>query len=294
MPSFLNAFKEGHPHEYSLLRSNMRDCVVIKWGGSLITDKEKMCTPDMETIDSLSSVMRQCIDENLDVILVHGAGSFGHLRAKHWRLNEGLLPSEKFLQQDDCKNQEEAVSIVRNEMLTLNRFVSDSLKKYDLISSVKPPHRWAKNTGSDFEGNISEIFSDYQESVCVTFGDVVECQGEASFGILSGDDLVVRLSKEIPNVKRLVFAIGGVDGILKRPPGVGNSDDLIEIWSPDLKFEGLHDTEIDVTGGIGLKAARGAEVAKLGIEVVIVNGSYPKRVFDACLGKEVLGTKIIA
>ena len=78
------------------------------------------------------------------------------------------------------------------------------------------------------------------------------------------------------------------------PETLSLSDDLIEIWSPDLKFEGLHDTEIDVTGGIGLKAARGAEVAKLGIEVVIVNGSYPKRVFDACLGKEVLGTKIIA
>ena len=65
------------------------------------------------------------------------------------------------------------------------------------------------------------------------------------------------------------------------------------MWSPDLKFEGLHNAEIDVTGGIGLKAARGAEVAKLGIDVLIVNGSYPQRVFDACNGIDVLGTKII-
>jgi isopentenyl phosphate kinase len=294
MPSFFNAFKEGHPHEDSLLGCNMRDCVVIKWGGSLITDKEKMCTPNMETIDSLSNVMRQCVDDGLDIILVHGAGSFGHLRAKYWRLNEGLLPAELFSEQEDCNSQKQAISMVRNDMLTLNNFISNSLKKYDLEASVKPPHQWAENTGSNFNGDITQIFSDYQDSICVTFGDVVECDGEVSFGILSGDDLVVRLCEEIPNVKRLVFAIGGVDGILKRPPKYANDEDLIEVWSPDLKFDGLHNTEIDVTGGIGLKAARGAEVAKLGIEVVIVNGSYPQRVFDACTGKDVLGTKIIA
>ena len=160
--------------------------------------------------------------------------------------------------------------------------------------SVKPPHSWARNTGSDFEGEISKVFIDYQDSLCVTFGDVVDCDGAKSFGILSGDDLVVRICEEIPNVKRLIFAIGGVDGILKKPPEDSGVDDLIELWSPDMKFEGLHNTEIDVTGGIGLKAARGAEVAKMGIEVLIVNGSYPQRVFDACNGKEVLGTKIVA
>ena len=290
----LESFQEGHPHEHSLLGRIMRDCVVIKWGGSLITDKEKMCTPDLEIIDSLSHVMHQCIDQGLDVILVHGAGSFGHLRAKHWRLNEGLLPVELFSAQEDCKSQIEAVSIVRKEMLTLNQHVSMCLSKYELKPSIKPPHRWAKNTGSDFDGDILQTFSDYQKSICVTFGDVVDCDGESSFGILSGDDLVVRLCEEIPNVKRLVFAIGGVDGILKRPPEIASKEDLIEVWSPDLKFEGKHNSDIDVTGGIGLKAARGAEVSKLGIDVLIVNGSYPQRVLDACLGKEVLGTKIIS
>ena len=270
----------------------MRDCVVIKWGGSLITDKEKMCTPDMEIIDSLSNIMSKCVDEGLDIILVHGAGSFGHLRAKHWRLNEGLLDSYSFTEQDDCKNQKDAVSKVRKEMLTLNNYICQSLEKFGLNASVKSPHNWARNTGSDFDGDILDIFLDYQDSICVTYGDVVDCDSH-TFGILSGDDLVVRLCQEIPNVKRLVFAIGGVDGILKRPPQDGIEDDLIEVWSPNLKFEGLHNTDIDVTGGIGLKAARGAEVAKLGIDVLIVNGSYPQRVFDACRGIEVLGTKII-
>tara|TARA_Y100000768_G_scaffold380217_1_gene356998 strand:+ start:61 stop:879 length:819 start_codon:yes stop_codon:yes gene_type:complete len=272
----------------------MRDCVIIKWGGSLITDKETMCTADLETINSLANITKQCLDENLDMIIVHGAGSFGHLRAKHWRLNEGLIDSNNFHPQTDCENQKQAVGIVRNEMLTLNGVVSKALQERGLNVSIKPPHKWAKNTGSDFDGEVQSTFSDYQDSICITFGDVVNCDGEKEFGILSGDDLVVRLCKEIPNVKRLVFAIGGVDGILKRPPSDNHPSELINEWSLGMNFEGLHNSEIDVTGGIGLKAARGSEVADLGIEVLIVNGSFPDRVFSACIGEKVIGTKIIA
>lgn len=272
----------------------MRDCVVIKWGGSLITDKETMCSADLAVISSLANVAKNCLDEGLDLIIVHGAGSFGHLRAKHWRLNEGLLESFKFEIQDDCKNQKQAVDIVRKEMLTLNGIVSKALQDIDVNVSVKPPHQWAKNTGSKFDGDIKNIFSDFQDSICVTFGDVVDCDGEKQFGILSGDDLVVRLCEEIPNVKRLVFAIGGVDGILKKPPSIAQPSDLIEEWSLGMKFEGIHNSQIDVTGGIGLKATRGSEVAKLGIEVLIVNGSLPERVYSACIGESVIGTKIIS
>ena len=272
----------------------MRDCVIVKWGGSLITDKESMCTADLEIIQSLAAVAKQCLDEGLDLILVHGAGSFGHLRAKHWRLNEGLLRSNNFNTQPDCENQKQAVSIVRNEMLTLNHEVSKALIELGLKVSTKPPHKWARNTGSNFDGDVTKTFSDYQNSICITFGDVVDCDGEREFGILSGDDLVVRLCKDIPNVKRLVFAIGGVDGILKRPPSIAKPSDLIEEWSSGMNFEGVHNSEIDVTGGIGLKAIRGSEVAQLGIEVLIVNGSHPERVFSACIGESVIGTRIIA
>ena len=122
---------------------------------------------------------------------------------------------------------------------------------------------------------------------------MVDCDGDEKFGILSGDDLVVRLSIELPNVIRLVFAIGGVDGILRRPPNVSGPEDLIPVWTSNTDFVGYHDTNIDVTGGIGLKATRGLEVAKTGIEVIIVNGQVPKRVYDACMGLETIGTRIV-
>ena len=81
---------------------------------------------------------------------------------------------------------------------------------------------------------------------------------------------------------------------MKKPPSIAQPSDLIEEWSLGMKFEGIHNSQIDVTGGIGLKATRGSEVAKLGIEVLIVNGSLPERVYSACIGESVIGTKIIS
>ena len=76
---------------------------------------------------------------------------------------------------------------------------------------------------------------------------------------------MLRYSLEIPGVERAVFAIGGVDGILLVPPPRAGPEDLIEVWNPNMRFEGEHAEDIDVTGGIGLKAARGAMIASKGI-----------------------------
>ena len=268
----------------------MGDVVVIKFGGGLITKKSQMCTPELEIIDNLVRVVKQCIDIGLRVIVVHGAGSYGHLRAKYWRLNEGLINEESFIPQPDCKTQKEAVSIVRNDMLTLNKIVVESFEKHGLSTKSFPPHQWAKNTGSNFSGDVKSIFNSNTE-VIISFGDVVDCD-KREFGILSGDDLVVRICRDVPNVTKLVFAVGGVDGILRKPPELANEDDLIEKWSPNVEFSSIHYTEIDVTGGIGLKAVRGAEVAEMGIDVFIINGEYAERLFNACTGISTIGTQI--
>ena len=128
----------------------------------------------------------------------------------------------------------------------------------------------------------------------VTFGDVVDVEGNEQFGILSGDDLVVRLAVELPGVQRLVFAIKGVDGILRVPPEQADDNDLIENWYPGIEFEGTHQSQIDVTGGIGLKAARGALVASHEVEVTMVNGGKAGRVLNAMLGNDVRGTRVTA
>ena len=252
----------------------MAGTVVIKWGGGLITHKDQLCTVNLEIIRSLAEV---CSKTSKKLVIVHGAGSFGHLKAKKYKLAEGRISG---------LDQDSAVSDVRNDMLELNSIVVNELRSFGLDVQSYPPHRWAKGTGADFTGELP-----LHQGVTVVYGDVVEDE-TLEFGILSGDDLMLRYSIEIPDVERAVFAIGGVDGILRVPPSKASPDDLIEVWTPNMEFEGEHATDIDVTGGIGLKATRGAMIAAEGIDVILINGEIPERVLDAIEGKSVIGTRI--
>lgn len=282
----------GYAHQRFARGGIMRDRVVIKWGGGLITDKSSLCTPNLEVLKQLASTVAECHAAGQEVILVHGAGSYGHLRAKNWRLNEGHVADVTQPEGSICTTQRDAVEQVRQEMLELNQHVCAALADAGISSVVHPPHQWATNTGMDFQGDLKRFTFLNDDQIHITFGDVVEVEGQQQFGILSGDDLVVRLALELPRVKRLVFAIGGVDGLLRVPPEFATEDDLIENWSPDIEFEGVHQSDIDVTGGIGLKASRGAHVAAHGIEVLMVNGGIPERVLAAMLGNAVRGTVV--
>lgn len=254
----------------------MGGTVVIKWGGGLITHKDQLCTVNLDVIDSLA---KACSKSTKKLVIVHGAGSFGHMMAKKFRLAEGRVAGLK---------QDEAIERVRSDMIELNNHVLSSLQKYGLDAKTFSPHLWATGTGPGFKGELP-IF----DGVTVVYGDVVE-DSEKEFGILSGDDIMLRYSTELPNVERAVFAIGGVDGILRVPPSKAGPEDLIEIWSPDMEFEGEHAAEIDVTGGIGLKAARGAMISEKGVDVHIINGEHPNRVLAAIDGENVIGTKIVS
>jgi len=92
----------------------------------------------------------------------------------------------------------------------------------------------------------------------------------------------------------LVFAMGGVEGILSQPPnGVNDASKLIETMRIEDRYEGQHMSQIDVTGGIGLKVERGFQTVAHGVEVHLVSGEIEARVRDACLGHEVRGTILV-
>ncbi|DAC11330.1 MAG TPA: hypothetical protein D7I09_00940 [Candidatus Poseidoniales archaeon] len=264
----------------------MRRAVVVKLGGGLITDKTRLTTLRPDLLGRLAQELASAVAAGVDVLVVHGAGSFGHLRAKAWSLANG----KSDVQGDDgCASQEEAVNLVREDMITLSEHVCGALQRAGLTTNAHPPHRWAMGVGPSFEGDILPLRP--SSNVPVTWGDVVPVPGEAAFGILSGDDLVHRCAVELPNVTRVVFAMGGADGVLRRPPDVATEADLITEWNDDASFEGHHANEMDVTGGIGLKVERARSIASHGIETLFVNGEVPGRLEAALTGQPVRGTR---
>ena len=263
----------------------MRARVVIKLGGGLITKKDSFKSFNSDIVKSLCEVIANIVSEGISIIIVHGAGSFGHILAKEWRIAEGC-------DSEISTEQKDAVDRIRSDMRELDSLIVDELFKQGLRSESFPPSDWATGVGRNFKGCLEKFERSSGEDIPITFGDVVNTADEKEFGILSGDDLMLRLSTEVPDVTHSIFLIGDAPGVLDMPPGKGG--ELVPIWSPSTEISSVHHSEIDVTGGIRLKLDRAAEIAKNVGEVWVMDGRAPQRIQELLISGETIGTKIVA
>ena len=259
--------------------------VLMKFGGGLITTKSKMKTLDEEAITKLSGLIKQLLDLGYQVTIVHGAGSFGHLKAKEWKISEGAKPSI-------LDEQKRAVKSIRADMLELNRQICDSLTTFDVDSKSFPPSEWATEVGPEFLGDLTPIVSCDQGVVPITFGDVVNCSEPNLFGILSGDDLMVRIGKEVPTITHCIFLLGDTEGLLSAPPSNPNSK-LVHIWDSKMEISGEHDKNQDVTGGIFLKLDSASKISQIVKDVWFIDGRKPERVLELLNSGNTIGTQIV-
>ncbi|MDP6703619.1 MAG: isopentenyl phosphate kinase [Candidatus Thalassarchaeaceae archaeon] len=259
--------------------------VVLKLGGGLITDKSRYRHVRTDRIDAVSSVVRELRDSGQSVVLVHGAGSFGHLEARKWGLADGI-------DDESHESQIRAISRVRADMDDLNRAVIESLSRAGVDCETLPPRDWAIGVGTEFEGDLGGFVRDPDEPIPVTFGDVVDTSDGSKFGILSGDHIMVRLGCEMPDVTACAFLLGDVDGLMDKPPGELDST-LLRTWSSKQGFSGSHDLDHDVTGGILLKAGCASEIARCVEQVWLLNGAVPRRVLGVVSHSDVVGTRIL-
>ena len=257
----------------------------MKLGGGLITDKSSFKTAKKRVIDSICSEISNIIDNGHSVILIHGAGSFGHLLAKRWSLAGGI-------NDEISEQQRDAVVKVRSDMAELCEYVTDSLNSYGVEFAVFPPSLWAMETGRDFIGDLDIFENTPKDIVPVSFGDIVRVSGGAEFGILSGDDLMARISLELPSVTHSIFLLGDVDGMMDMPPNTEGSR-LVPIWTAEEHIETSHNSEQDVTGGIELKAARASQISRGVDEVWFINGNHPERISQLLDEGSTIGTKIL-
>jgi isopentenyl phosphate kinase len=259
--------------------------IVIKLGGGLITDKSQYKVVHEDRIDLVCGVISKLIESNAKVILVHGAGSFGHLEAKKWNLATGY--DEEIIEQ-----QRLAVKNVRNDMIELNNHVLKGLKKFNISGISHPPSEWANDLGPKFKGDISILEIGNKDIIQVTFGDVVDVLDKREFGILSGDDLMVRICKEIPGISHCIFLLGDTEGLLTKPPNEKGSE-LIPLWSKEQEITGIHDSDQDVTGGIFLKAQSASDISQNIDNVWLIDGRKPERILELVETGNTIGTKVI-
>ena len=251
--------------------------ILIKLGGSVITDKTQYRTFNRDVIRRLCAEIR-CSGAN--VIVVHGAGSFGHVLAKEYSLQNGLADF----------GQVPAVARVQYDVRELNLMVIDELLNAGMPAVSVPP-------GSCFMMDNGKLIVDDPEVLIsashlgimpVMFGDVVFDRSRG-FGICSGDQIMEVLC-ELYHPKKVVF-VSDVDGLFEKDPKTNPDSELLTevTWELLGKVSGGGVAD-DVTGGVRAKMESMLRMTTAERECVLVNGSVPGRLCSLLKGEKVIST----
>ncbi|HID25563.1 MAG TPA: isopentenyl phosphate kinase family protein [Thermoplasmata archaeon] len=254
--------------------------ILVKLGGSVLTDKNK---PNVVRRRVLNRLVKEIKRTEEDVIVVHGVGSFGHVYAKQYKLNQGYVAPE----------QRNGFALTHKTVRLLNNIVLESLIDAGVPAVSLPPVSFMElNNGKKKYCNMSWFKKTLTAGlVPVTFGDVV-FDAKLGFSICSGDLLMVVLAEEF-TPKRAVFVIDE-DGIYSANPKVEKTAKLLQkLSSEDLsKIMTKADAHADVTGGMKGKIESIREIADMGTEVWVVNGNKRERTYRALSGKKTVATII--
>jgi isopentenyl phosphate kinase len=248
----------------------------VKLGGSVLTDKARYRTPRLENMARLASELAHV---PRPLVIVHGAGSYGHVVAKTHDLARG---------DDGSDVRREAFAQVHADVRELTSLVLSALRAASVPAVSHSTYDLARlDRGALLSFHAPAIAETLRAGfVPVLSGDGV-LDATRGYGILSGDVLMAELAKAF-RPARAVFATD-VDGIHDAWPG----GKLLPRASASASA-GARDDAADVTGSMAGKLSRAREVAKCGTPVTIVNGTVPGRVADALAGKDVVGTVVEA
>lgn len=256
--------------------------IVLKIGGSAITKKAGFMQAEKKTIGgackAISSALRK---KRFQLIIVHGAGSFGHPHVLKHGIKNGVRTNAEKLGFADTHYSVSLLSGMLVKELVCSGVPAVSLPPTAIVrQNSKRISSFEKKTVEDF---LSKGF------VPVLYGDVVLDSAQGG-SVVSGDQLVSYLS---PYADKVILA-GDVDGIFDSDPKKNKRAKLFKkILREDFasvleKASGsLHK---DVTGGMKGKLE---EIERIGAPVFVVNARKPERLLSALLGTQTIGTEIL-
>lgn len=267
--------------------------ILIKLGGSVITDKSAPLKFQPEAVSGLAGTISEIMRETDEsIIAVHGGGSFGH----HYSVIYDMHTKPDTY---DPKG----VATVKNSMVDLNHRILEIF-----LEAGAPPYCFPPSTfihGHDpVRDRISEMAQVARLGMCpVTFGDAMWCgsktvpaihecppgvvnpdesiQQGLSY-ILSGDRIMTILAEMLR--PRLAIFATNVDGLYTSP----DSGDLIA--EADGGTATTSTGSGDVTGGMGRKVQEAVKISASGTDVFFVNGNKPGRIIGAVTQNTFEGT----
>lgn len=264
----------------------MKPVIVLKIGGSLIAPKNaKKPTVDYKTLKricrEIGAGYRE-IKKKKSLIIVHGAGNFGHLIVSKTGIYNGIKNEKNLLDFAETQRLQNQLNILVTEELLKNGVPAFPFQSSD--------HAIMKNGRlKSFSTNvITELLK--TGLVPVAFG-VPACDIKQGCSILSGDEIAPYLAKKL-RAEKIIHATD-VDGVYTSNPKINKKAQLIRKISRNnlakIRKSISASASVDVTGGMKEKVGK---VLKTGIKTIIINGSKGKLIKNALEGKIIRGTVI--
>ena len=262
-----------------------RSLIFLKFGGSLITDKQRSRVPRLEVLERLSGEIAQALREHPEIRLVlgNGAGSFGHLSAKKYGTRQGVHTPQEW----------RGFAEIWREAAALNTMVTDALHAAGLPAiAIHPSAAVTAADGKVLSWDLAPIQAALEAGILpVIHGDVI-FDTRRGGTILSTEDLFDHLAVHL-RPGRILLA-GLEQGVWADYPACTTlipaiTPDNIQSYLPALGGS----IAADVTGGMASKVLQSLELVREipDLMVLIFSGETPGAV-ERALGGASPGTSI--
>lgn len=258
--------------------------LLIKLGGSLLTDKERTETSHPERIERLAREIagaREAAEGRGErIVLGHGSGSFGHIAAAAAGLGKGPLDPGNLA--GASRTQERAAA--------LHHLVLEALRAAGLAPfSLAPGSFLLAEGGTPVERFLSPLAHALRLGLLpVVYGDVVLDRAWGA-SIASTEAVLSEIATGLP-----ALGIG-----ISRALWLGETEGVYDAAGETVpRLVALEDAAIgaargtDVTGGMRLRLETCLALARCGIPSTILDGREPGRLAAAIRGEDVPGTRI--
>ncbi len=260
---------------------------MIKIGGSAITDITKENTAKKEVIERILNEIKPSL-KNKKIIIGHGSGSFAHIPAHKYKINQGLVAADSIF----------GASVTQNAAAMLNRIVVECAINMGLTPfSFAPSSGAVSNNGKIEKWDITPILKAVELGFLpITYGDVII---DNSKGVSIGSTEEIFRHIAIHSKPKKIIIGTDVDGIFDSDPKINPEAKLIDNVNKKNIIDVLEGAgssrKIDVTGGMKSKVNYLYNISKeTGASCQIINISVKGRLKDVLEGKEVIGTVIDA
>ncbi len=169
----------------------MPELYLLKLGGSVITDKNRPFTARQEVIDRLAGEIKNALDErgdDLQLIIGHGSGSFGHQAASQYQTHRGAIAANSWL----------GFAEVAAAAAELNHLVVNALRQAGV-----PAMRFQPSASTRTRGEQLMYFETFPLKEALSHGLVPVVYGDVSvdarqgMSIVSTEKLFDNLAREL-------------------------------------------------------------------------------------------------